>query len=125
MEDPRGAILDDLARALEDVLAALGGDGASGRESALEAARGRADTAFEALRAADTALGDAARPYPEPLRSKVAAIQRTEALAVSLAAGAREEIATERAKLGAVRVALRRPQEVDVGAAGRSCDVKG
>lgn len=128
--DARAPILAELRAALEEVLAALGNDGGlSGGiagSNALEAARVRADSAFLRLRAADAERGASAHPYPEELQDELEGITRLQALLQSVAAGAQVTIADERAKLTAVRKALRqRAREQSTARAGRSCDVRG
>jgi len=126
MDDARAGILADLEAALEDVLAALGSDGAVARPGPLDAARVRAEDAFLRLRAADAAMGASARPYPADLREQLAAVMRLQALAQSQAGGARVGLADARARITAVRGALRQhAREAPRAEPGRSCDVRG
>ena len=119
-------ILDEMSAALEDLLGALGGNGAEGRGVALDTALGRSDVAFLRLREAQVLAGSSADAASVEMQEKVNSFLRLQALVQSVAADALNEVALEREKIAQVRVALRQhvPQEI-AGSAGHSCDVRG
>ena len=126
MKDPRGPLLTELEASLEDVLAALGGNGARERGPALDAARIRAETLYLCLREEEIKLGNRARPLPPELAAQVQAILRKDALIQSLAAAAKQDIESELSKVTQLRSLLRqRSQKDSPTGAGRSCDVRG
>ncbi len=124
--DSRSLILDEMIAAQEDLLAALGGDGAEGRGVALDAALVRSDVAFLRLREAQAVAGPTGDPTSMEIQEKVDSLLRLQALVQSVAADALGEVDQEREKVSLVRAALRQHvSKQEAGGAGISCDVRG